>query len=209
MTSKMNLFIDENLYFPYEKGIPQGSCISPMLFNLYYEKALETISPYSDFLLVFADDLAVLKKDIKNMPNIIFQLKNWGKDFNLFVNDKKTEIMLINTQKPIYVQYKTCSNYKYLGAMISNNRNDLNKNIIYLKIRNFTRKLKWQNIRNINCKATKFTVIWWLLSKLLYEFITDVYLDYISIEELEQRLIISIKTVLGIKKGVKQSFIKG
>jgi len=44
---------------------------------------------------------------------------------------------------------------------------------------------------------------------LYYNFITDVYLGYISIEEFKHKIIVSIKTVLGIKNGVKQKFVTG
>jgi len=169
-----------------------------MLFNLYYEKALETISPYADLLLVFADDLAIIKKHVENLQQIVHSLNRWGRNYNLLVNEK-----------PIYVKYPICTKFKYLGTEISNDKNNLTRKIIFQKIKEMTRKFQWSNIKNTNAKARKLTIIWWLISILYYYFITDVYLGYISIEVFKQKSTISIKTVLGIKKGVKQKFTTG
>jgi len=209
MTTNLRVYVDNSIIIPYNNGIPQGSCISPMLFNLYYEKAIETISPYTDLLLVFADDLAILKKEAKNMSKIINNLNNWGKDYNLYVNEKKTEIMLFNVDKPIYVTYPVCTTFKYLGVEIQNNKNMLTRKSIFKKINETAKKLKWNNITNINIKAQKLSIIWWIMSILHYHFITDVFLEYITIDEFKHKIIVSIKTIMGIKKGVKQKYITG
>jgi len=117
--------------------------------------------------------------------------------------------MLLRNEKPIYINYPVCTKFKYLGIEISNDPSKLHKKFIFAKIREITRKMKWSNMTNFNPKSQKFACTWWIMSILYYNFISDVFLKYISIEEFKQQIIIAIKSVLQIKNGVKHKFITG
>jgi len=209
ITTDMVIFIDENTTIQYNNGLPQGSCISPMLFNLYYDQALRTITPYSDLILAFADDLAIVKNEVTNLTKVIINLKKWKTDFNLNVNDSKTEIMLINMEKPIYINYAHCSKYKYLGTIIENCKEKLRKNSITKRIKETCNKLKGMYLKNCVAKVSKLSVTWWFISIILYHHISDVQCKFINTADLEHHLIISIKKILGIKKNVKHLFVIG
>eukprot|EP01022_Parablepharisma_sp_SALTPOND_P003976 TRINITY_DN11698_c0_g1_i1.p1 TRINITY_DN11698_c0_g1~~TRINITY_DN11698_c0_g1_i1.p1 ORF type:complete len:702 (+),score=49.40 TRINITY_DN11698_c0_g1_i1:244-2106(+) len=209
MTSNMMIITDDNCRIAYNNGVPQGSCISPVLFNLYYEQALRQLTPYSDLILGFADDLSIVKNDVEKLPVIVNILSKWDMEFNLKVHERKTEIMLIHMEKPIYINYPICDRYKYLGVEVTTEKRSLTKKHIIRRIKNVANKMKWLYIQNVNIKTSKLAITWWLVSKILYNHITDAYLGFIKIEELEKEILIAIKKVLGIKKSVKHSFIIG
>jgi len=209
MTTNMEIYIEENAKIQYSNGIPQGSCISPMLFNIYYEQALKTISPFSDLILAFADDLAIIKSEVNNLTKVIINLRKWNTDYNLKINDSKTEVMLLNMDKPIYINYAHCKKYKYLGIIIENDKEKLRKESIIKRIKEICNKLKGMYLKNCVSKVSKLSVIWWMLSIILYHHISDVHCDFIKATDLEHHLIICIKKILGIKNNVKHLFVTG
>jgi hypothetical protein len=63
------------------KGVPQGSCIGPVIFIVYYHDILNSISMLH-WKHLFADDMAVLVSSSANwssralIPNLIEQIKD-------------------------------------------------------------------------------------------------------------------------------------
>ena len=83
-------------------GVPQGSILRPLLFNLY----MNDISYTSGFLktILFADDTTCFysHKDVQTLCNIVNnELKevcNWFKANKLSLNAKKTNLMFLGTR---------------------------------------------------------------------------------------------------------------
>jgi len=202
MTSNMKIFINDTESIEYTNGVPQGSCISPILFNLYYEEALKTINPYSDLHLAFADDAAFGLKLLSNLPIIQNNLKQWKSDLNLKVNDRKTECLLYYLTKPENLIYPICESFKYLGVKIFNNKSQFSRTFIIQQISNIAKKAKCLSFSLCPIKVKKLNVTWWFISILLYKQISNLYLNFISIPEFTKIALAKIKSLLHINKQV-------
>ena len=81
-----------------EMGLPQGSVLSPVLFNVYLEEALkssaklEAVRRRGD-LLAFADDMLVMTDNQSELTMIIDELSKLEQQWNLRLNKKKSEIL--------------------------------------------------------------------------------------------------------------------
>ena len=78
-------------------GLPQGSVLSPVLFNFYLEEAirsfpkLDRVRSRGD-LLAFADDMLVMSNNQAKIEKIINELTALQVKWNLKLNKKMSEI---------------------------------------------------------------------------------------------------------------------
>ena len=98
--------------FQLTQGVPQGSCLGPLLFTLYSSKLFDTIKghlprvhTYADdtqLYLAFKPDSALSAHDAVNgMELCIRDLRTWMLDDKLKLNDNKTEFILIGTRQQL------------------------------------------------------------------------------------------------------------
>jgi len=207
LTTNMRLYINDEEYINYTSGLPQGSCISPILFNIYYEEALKKITPFTELLLGFADDVAIGIKATHELEQIQNVLKTWEPDYNLYVHSTKTKCVLYNQQKLDKLIYPISETFKYLGIDIYNTKSQFTKTFILKHISDISKKCKSLFIRNFSMKINKLTIHWWFLSKLFYDQISNIFLEYISIPEFVKIMIAKIKGILKINKNVPQRFV--
>ena len=77
-----------------EMGLPQGSVLSPVLFNVYLEEALGSsellrkVRSRGD-LLAFADDMLIMSNEREEIERTIHELACLHMSFNLRLNKKK------------------------------------------------------------------------------------------------------------------------
>ncbi|CAM4817219.1 unnamed protein product [Rotaria magnacalcarata] len=125
--------------FCLHKGVPQGSCIGPVIFIVYHYDILNSISMLH-WKHLFADDLAILICSSANwssktlIPNLIQQIKHvvtslmsYSSMWKQPINFQKTFWMLFHRQiAPIIPPYidcdghriTSCKKMKYLGTIL-------------------------------------------------------------------------------------------
>lgn len=130
------------------KGLKQGCGLSPLLFNVYVEQALDTwyrkcagmgipIDNSTLHSLLFADDQIVFAQDEEDMEYMLRKLTEEFEKWGLKLNYQKTEYMCVGREAQNIriedVDIKTCTTFKYLGSLLSSTgtcERDINARII-------------------------------------------------------------------------------
>ena len=95
--------------FPLPYGVPQVSCLGPLIFTMYASKLFEVVKnhllnihAYTDdtqIYLSFKPDSAAGKQDaITALQDCITDIRSWMIADRLKLNDDKTEFMIIGTR---------------------------------------------------------------------------------------------------------------
>jgi len=93
-------------------GLPQGSCLGPMLFTLYSSKLFNIIKDHLPSAHAYADDTQLYlsfkpgsnvddEQSIAAMENCITAIRSWMVTDKLKLNDSKTEFMIIGTKQQL------------------------------------------------------------------------------------------------------------
>ena len=93
-------------------GVPQGSCLRPLLFTLYASKLFEVIKHHLPSAHAYADDTQLyvsFKPDcsaseaecFSAMENCIRAVRAWMIQDKMKLNDDKTEFLIIGTSQQL------------------------------------------------------------------------------------------------------------
>ena len=98
--------------FMVATGVPQGSCLGPVLFLLYVSGLSEIISKHLPCHHSFADDTQLFlsfkphnllhqESAVKAMEDCIDELRNWMTAHRLFIQSSKTEFIIIGSRQQL------------------------------------------------------------------------------------------------------------
>jgi len=93
-------------------GVPQGSCLGPVLFTIYTSKLFDIIAKHLARAHSFADDtqlyVSFSPKEEDGQSSAIFaterciiDIKKWMAEDKLLMNDTKTEFLVIGTRQQL------------------------------------------------------------------------------------------------------------
>ena len=96
--------------FDLRFGVPQGSCLGPLLFVVYASKLFEIIQAHLPDAHCFADDTQLYLSFKPNSPTdqevavcamerCISDLRKWMHQDKLKINDDKTEFLIIGSRQ--------------------------------------------------------------------------------------------------------------
>jgi len=114
--------------FELERGVPQGSCLGPALFNLY----VADLSPRfpTTTLLKYADDITLLipiteDHDANIITEEILNIETWCEANKMAMNKQKTQMLPIMKKGFNYKNesFAPCTTLKLLGVTLDKNIN--------------------------------------------------------------------------------------
>ena len=137
-------------------GVPQGSVLGPVLFNLYIRSIYNTVKKLGFNIQGYADDHQILKsfKPEDQLPLLAIKLndcfdtiKSWMSSYYLKMNDSKTQVIIfgptrvlnnvrIHGLNTVGTSIRFISTVKNLGVMMDNHLT-FEKQIVDLKKKSF------------------------------------------------------------------------
>jgi hypothetical protein len=119
---------NSDTYIRVQRGVPQGSPLSCMLFLIAIEPVLLKITQTRPSLMLeaYADDLAIVSTKKKELKQIQKITSRSAKTVGLSVNNKKSCVLPIQLNQTIkqYWNSPKVPSYKYLGVLIKPNYNE-------------------------------------------------------------------------------------
>lgn len=80
-------------------GVPQGSTLSPALFDIFTISLMRSLKAKGMWINLFADDLVILVDSGKSVKIAVELLKTWCLYSNMEVNRKKSAIVIFKWSK--------------------------------------------------------------------------------------------------------------
>lgn len=92
-----------------DRGVPQGSCLSPTLFNIYMAPLAKIVEPFGFEIISYADDTQLmfpigsnLEDEKSQFAEGMLAVSHWMTNSCLQLNPSKTEIMLMGKDSTMW-----------------------------------------------------------------------------------------------------------
>ena len=185
------------------RGVMQGSIISPILFNLYIDDLVEALGDIAFEVLAYADDLAVICRDEKELALTIRRLEEWAARNHIAVNRKKSGIMVIHKDTKRWTMfrgYPIVNKYKFLGVTMNQNLNpmeSLKNNNARLSV--YLKRSTWLMKKYFTPKSLITIHNYFQKSRMVYGM--NCYLDMKTIvDKVDVSGLMHTKAILGLSK---------
>ena len=100
--------------FPLCQGVPQGSCLDPLLFIIYTRKLFDIVERHLPEVHCYADDTqlyvsfspsqsAEADAALKSITHCVSDVRSWMISDNLMLNDGKTEFVILGTKQQLAI----------------------------------------------------------------------------------------------------------
>ncbi|GBN33787.1 Putative protein in type-1 retrotransposable element R1DM [Araneus ventricosus] len=176
---------DFDISFFYDRGVPQGSSLGPVLWLLIAERLIRTLAPVQEVkLIMFADDILLLSRGsasylfTEKLRHSLSIIEKWAQRYALSINMDKTNFIMFPFGKtPTHIP-----RLKIFGKTIRYSRT-----IKYLGLY-FDEKLTWQyhlslikdKTQNLQGKLTRYTrATWGIKPQIIKEIYTKAIESYI------------------------------
>jgi len=144
--NKAKVIIDGNVGkdFDVKQGVRQGDGLSAVLFNLALDKVIKELKLKGNILYkskqacVYADDIALIARNVASLQEMLVTIKEIGMKYGLNINEAKTKYMkmepkLGNIRQTTNIKldeytFERVTNFKYLGVIV-NNKADIKQEI--------------------------------------------------------------------------------
>ena len=155
-----------------ENGLPQGSCISPLLFNVFIDDLFANIPQQVHFSL-FADDSALWCTDadcdvsVNYLQNSLVKLENWSRHNGLRFSAEKSAAVVFsrqtNTSPSVTLRiYNNVipfqSHFKFLGVVLDRNLS-MGKHVQHIKTKCSSRLNLFRCMTSSDCSADRATLL--------------------------------------------------
>ena len=129
-------------FAPIHSGVPQGSVLGPMLFTMYIKPLSAIIDSHSIIHHSFADDLQLQMSDppdeiselLHSMQSCISDVKAWATANRLKLNDNKTKLMLVTSNRAKHL-HNLPTSITIGNAQIPFKQSD--KKLIYIRLSSY------------------------------------------------------------------------
>ncbi|CAD8215511.1 unnamed protein product [Paramecium octaurelia] len=203
-----------NTTFYFQNGVPQGSPLSPALFNIYLEDFLASLKQNCNFNYTsyeFADDIVIIIAH-RNIQSFLQKLVLISEEYELRLNQKKCGIFFIQNHKRCQYNniqgFPIVKSYKYLGINILNNgKISLQLDKVEQTLKFLSGKLLWVS-QKLNWKQKYQLFQTFLLPHILYICPSIPTQKYKNIFQRLQKLYkSSFKKVCGFPKCLPNEFL--
>ena len=188
------------------RGVRQGSYISPMLFNLYIKSLVTLMKDYVFEIILYADDVVFLCDTEEELEVALEKLQEWSSSAGFEINKKKSGIMSIhNTKKrngSTLFGFPLKQHYKYLGLYLDANLHptqsieETNRNL-----KDYLSRNAWLLKKHFTCKSLINIYHYYQESRVIYGLCS--YLDNGPLIDKAQKWAMKyLRSLLGLKDNV-------
>ncbi|GIX70119.1 RNA-directed DNA polymerase from mobile element jockey [Caerostris darwini] len=115
----------------YNKGIPQGSSLGPILWNIFINDILELDLGQDSHIQAFADDILIMFKApatfhfSSTCTDPLNKIHTWIQDNNLFINNSKSHFTIVSKKNYSHIPTIKIGNHKIKLGLLSRHRSSV------------------------------------------------------------------------------------